>query len=480
MNLHPPSLARALAAAALVAAAPAARGAPAVQQQVLPDGLTVVVVEDHAQPLVTVEIAFRNGSMTEPPDYNGLSHLYEHMFFKANQVIPDQEAWLARARELGIAWNGTTNTERVNYFFTTTTDHLDDTMAFLRDAIVTPFFSPKELERERVVVTGELDRNEASPYFHWFIDTQERVFWRYPSRKVPIGSRATVLAATAQQMRTIQARYYVPNNGALFVTGDVKAEHVFARAGALFAGWRRGADPFVKYPLVAHPPIPYTSVVRVEQPVGSVSAQLVWHGPSTVPAEYADTYVADLVGYASAEPSSRFQRTLVDAGPCLSAGLSWYTQRNVGPITLTLAAAPEQAKACIAAGRAELARLREPGYFSGEELANAAFRAEVEQLQNREAPSELAHTLSFWWASASLDYYATYVDHLRKVAPADIPRFLDRWVTGKPFVLGVLVSPEASKGAGLDQESLEALVGAKPWKAPPAARPARAAKGVKP
>src|SRR6185369_8443051 len=106
---------------------------------------TVLVVEDHALPLVTIEIAARNGSMTESPEYNGLSHLYEHMFFKANKALPNQEAYMARLRELGIQFNGTTNTERVNYFFTTTADHFDDAMVFMRDAIVTPIFDEKEL-----------------------------------------------------------------------------------------------------------------------------------------------------------------------------------------------------------------------------------------------------------------------------------------------------------------------------------------------
>src|SRR6185295_15408007 len=145
-----------------------------------PNGLTVLVVENHAVPLVTIEIAAKNGSMTEPPEYNGLSHLYEHMFFKANAKIPSQEQWLARVHELGISWNGTTNTERVNYFFTTTSDHFDDTMVFMHDAIVTPKFDPKELDKERVVVTGEIDRNESNPYYHYFHDVQNKVFWKYP------------------------------------------------------------------------------------------------------------------------------------------------------------------------------------------------------------------------------------------------------------------------------------------------------------
>src|SRR6185437_11673360 len=169
--------------AALLAAATPALAAPPVQEHTCPDGLTVLVAEDHALPLVTIEIAARNGSMTESPEYNGLSHLYEHMFFKANKALPSQEAYMARARELGMVWNGTTNTERVNYFFTTTTDHLGDAMVFMRDAIVSPLFGDKELEREREVVVGEIERNLSSPSYHFWHELTEHAFPKFPSRK---------------------------------------------------------------------------------------------------------------------------------------------------------------------------------------------------------------------------------------------------------------------------------------------------------
>src|SRR6187397_833779 len=70
----------------------------------LKNGLEVLVIEDRTVPLITVEIAVRNGSYTEPPEYNGLSHLYEHMFFKANKDLPSQEAFLNRTNELGLSW----------------------------------------------------------------------------------------------------------------------------------------------------------------------------------------------------------------------------------------------------------------------------------------------------------------------------------------------------------------------------------------
>lgn len=445
----------------LLSASSASAGPPPYVKKVLANGLEVVVVEDHAQPLVTVEIAVRNGSMTEPPEFNGLSHLYEHMFFKANEVVPNQSEWLAKVRSLGARWNGTTDTERVNYFFHTTTDHFAGIMEFMRDAIVTPRFDPAELDKERVVVTGEMDRNESNPFYFLWRETQKRAFYKYPSRKDPLGDRQTVLKTTVDQMKTIQKRYYVPNNALLLVTGDVKADEVFAMAEKLYAGWARAEDPFVKFPLVTHPPLPGTSVVLVEQPVQTVVGSFVWHGPSVKGAEIPATYAADLFGFTQMEPSSRSQQALIDSGACVSAGMFWFTQQNVGPVNLQFEAAPDKVDTCVKAILAELPKMKDPKYISDEEMANAVLRAEMDQMLAREKPSDLAHNLTFWWTTAGLDYYVTYVDNLKKVTRPQIAAYLDRYVLGKPFVFSVMVSPEMKK-AGLDQKHFEKLVNAKP------------------
>jgi zinc protease len=315
----------------LIIASLARASAPPHMTKTLANGLQVIVVEDHAQPLTTVEIAVRTGSMSEPPEYNGLSHLYEHMFFKGNQVIPDQSQWLKKARNLGAQWNGSTNTEFVNYFFTTTSDHFAGVMEFMRDAIVSPKFDPMELEKERVVVTGEMDRNESNPFYFLFHETEKRLFYKYPSRKDPLGDRQTVLKATVEQLRTIQERYYVPNNSVLLVTGDVKADEVFKMSESLYANWKRHEDPYVKFPLVQHPPLPSSSVVLVEQPVQTVTGSFNWHGPSVKGSEIPATYAADLLSYSQGEPSSKMQQALVDSGACVSIGIGWLTQVNVGP-----------------------------------------------------------------------------------------------------------------------------------------------------
>ena len=83
----------------------------------LPNGLDVLIIEDNSVPLATIEITCKNGSYTESPEYNGLSHLYEHMFFKANKDYSSQEKFLDRVAELGMNFNGTTSVEKVNYYF---------------------------------------------------------------------------------------------------------------------------------------------------------------------------------------------------------------------------------------------------------------------------------------------------------------------------------------------------------------------------
>ncbi len=448
----------AVAAAALSATPALADPAPPVAHHVLSNGLDVAVVERHAAPLVTVEIAVHNGAMAEPPEYNGLSHLYEHMFFKGNAVLPDQLAYLARLRDLGGEFNGSTGNERVNYFFTTTSDHLADTMRFMHDAITSPLFDPKELEQERVVVTGEIDRNESDPEYYLEHEVEKRSFWKYASRKDALGLRKTVLGTTPAMMRTIQHRYYVPNNAILVVVGDVKAEDVFRQADALYVDWKAAPDPFKAFPIPAHPPIRKSEVVLVQQPVQTFKGYLTWHGPQTSDASLAQTYAADLLSAICRDPSSTFQHDLVDSGKCVRADLGYDSEAHTGEINVTFEAAESRVDDCTMAVFQELGKLASPELFTDGEMQNAVHRSDVSLAAAREISSAYAHLLTSYWAIASLDYYATYVDHLKAVTRADIGRFVADWITGKPFVLGAMVSPKLAS-MGIDRAHVEGLAG---------------------
>lgn len=443
------------ATVATTAAAPARVARPQSQfvNRTLENGLEIVVLEDHSVPLVTVEIAVKNGSYTEPPELNGLSHLYEHMFFKANRALADQEEYIEKVYQIGMVYNGQTQEEIVNYYFTTTSLNFGTALRFMRDAIRYPLFDETEFAREKEVVIGELDRHESNPGFYLNEAMINRLFYKYPSRKNPGGNRETVAKATTDVMRMIQQRYYVPNNSALVITGDVSPEDVFQEAQELFGDWPRAEDPFIKYPMVEHPPLEKSVGAIVRQDVQNVIINLGWQGPS-IGKDNAATYAADVFSFILRQPNSRFQRALVDTGLVTGANLGYYTQRNVGPIQLGAQTTPEKARAALKAIYAEISHFGDNDYFTDEQLESAKALLEADDLFSREKLSEYAHTLSFWWASTGLDYFRGYQDNLRKTSREDINRYVTQYIVGKPHVGLVMMSDQAQAVAHLTPEEL--------------------------
>jgi zinc protease len=448
------AISRAQAQSAVPAKATAGKPTSDIASHILANGLEVVVLEDHSVPIVTIELAVRNGSFTEPPELNGLSHLYEHMFFKANRAIANQEDYLQKIGQLGIAYNGETREEVVEYYFTTTSPNLRAAMNFMRDAARYPLFDEKEFERERQVVIGEMDRDESEPVFYLNREMSDRLFYKYPSRKNSLGNRQTVSTATTAMMRLIQSRYYVPNNSALVVTGDVKTEDINRMAQEFFGDWqRREKDPFAEFPMVEHPPLPKSAGNVIKQPVTNVLLEIGWQGPS-IGKDDAATYAADTFSFIMTQPDSRFQRDLVDTGLVTAVAIGYYTQRNVGPINIFAQTTPDKAKAALRAIYNEVAHFNDKDYYTDEQLDSAKALLEADDLYSREKFDEYAKTLGFWWSSTGIDYFRGYLGNLRRTSRADISRYITTYIQGKPHVGLALISEPGQQQAKLTPEDL--------------------------
>lgn len=450
----------------------------------LKNGLEVIVLPDSSIPLVNVELAVRNGSFTETPDLNGLSHLYEHMFFKPNKAISIYRCELAQevnrfdiyaqegcaekmklkslignvsylqdADQLTFS-NASTREEVVNYFLSTTSQNLRSALKYMNDGIRFPTFDPQDLQNEIKVVIGEVDRNESNPFFYLDQTLKENLFYKYPTRKNPLGSRETIMSATTEKMRLIQSRYYVPNNTVLVVTGDADPAEVFKLAEEIFGSWeRREKDPFKEFPLVEHPPLEKSKAVIVEQPVQNVLIDIGWHGPS-IGKDDAATYAADVFSYILSQPDSRFQRAMVDSGLTAGTSIGYYTQRNVGPIQVLMITTPDKAKAALAEIYKQIALFDKPDYFTDAELESAKTILESRDLFEREKLSEYAHTLSFWWSSTGIDYFRGYYAKLRAVDRKETNRYVRTYIQNKPHVAIALMSPNSKAAAKLTDEDL--------------------------
>ena len=418
----------------------------------LKNGMDVIVIENAAVPLVTVEIAVKNGAYTEPPEYNGLSHLYEHMFFKSNERSK-ADGYHDRAADLGMLSNAQTQYEVVNYYTTTIKTGLSEALTLMRDAIRYPLFDKQELDQEIQVVLDELNQHRSNPYFYLIDATDKRLWYKYPSRKRPGGDPETVAKATPEMMRVIQKKFYIPNNSCVVVAGDVTAQEVFKLAEEIFSDWSRGEDPFVKDPIPRHPPLAKDEAVIVNQPVNAATMQISYQGPST-DLDAPATYAADVFSFILRQPDSRFSRALVDSGLTTGLTFGYLTQKNVGPIQLTAQTTPEKLKGALKAINAEFSKFDAPDYFTDQELEYAKTLIDVSETFDREKPSQYAHTVSFWWASSGLDYYATYVDNLRKVTREDIRQYVRKYIKNRPRVVSALLSEEDQKRVGLTEKDL--------------------------
>jgi zinc protease len=420
----------------------------------LANGMEVVVVASPDVPLATIEIDVRNGSFTQTPEYAGLAHMYEHMFFKANETYPEPEAFLDRTAELGAVFNGRTEEEGVSYYLTLPSDSLEGGLRFMAAALRTPLFLPEELAREKEVVIGEYDRQEANPFFGLTQAMGHKLWPGSWSRKNVIGDRDVVHHVTPDQMREIQHRYYVPNNSALIVTGDVDTARVFALTARLFGDWPRAPDPFVTYPIPPIPPLAGNDAVITESPVGAVTVLIQWQGPS-VGADASATYAADVLSDALNMPGSVFQQRLVDSGLFQSVGVNYYTLNQTGPITISGQTTATGLRAALAALEHEIARFDSVGYVSTEELAEVKAQRTVNSAFGRERASGYAHTVGFWWSVANLDHYFGYVDNMASQTSKDLAAYARRYIVGKPHITGVLISPADRAMIGLTEADLK-------------------------
>ncbi len=428
-----------------------------IHQDQLDNGLDVVVLPDQSVPIVTIELALRHGAFAESEEYDGLAHLYEHMFFKGNEHIPNQQAYMERIRELGMVFNGTTSTERVNYFFTLPAENLSPGLEFMYHATTSPLFDEDEFEREKEVVFGEADRAKSNPQYWLRRAVNNRLWHAHPHRKHPLGEMDVVADATVEQMQHIQDVYYVPNNAVLVIAGDVDIDEAMGYAEEHFGGWERGDDPFEVEPVPENPPLEENSVALVEESVQVPMIQFGWHGPS-VDEDPQATHAADVLLYILSQPTSQFQQNLVDSRIALGASKSYFTQRYIGPASLTMQVTPDNVRDAIRAALLEIEALSDPDYFTDEQLESAKTILAANDIFSREKTSSFVRVLTFWWASADLDYYLDYIDDLDAVTRDDIARYVDEYIADEPFVLGVLISEEHRQELGLSEEELQELV----------------------
>jgi len=408
----------------------------------LPNGLEMLVIEDATVPLATIEIVVKNGAYTEDSAFNGLSHMYEHMFFKANKDLPSQEAFLKRVQELGVVFNGTTSDERVNYFITLSNSKLQEGLQFMNSAIRYPLFLEEEMKKENPVVDGEFQRNESNPGFFLFDDLNRHMWTDNYYRKNAIGLHDVILSCTPEKMKVIQEKYYYPNNSMLVVAGDVKHDEVFPMIEQHFGDWKPcDFDPFKKWPIPEMKPLNgQTNFVTVNANAQVPVFVIGFHGPDTRN-DLKSTYAADVFSFILSQASSKLQKDLVETGLAYQVNISYQTCKFTGPIQIVLVPNPAKIDEAWKVLWENVNQWTNADYYTDEQLETAKNLLAIQDAYGKESTSNFVHTVTYWWASASIDYYTNYVANLQKVTREDIASYVKKYIVGKPHVNGLLLNP---------------------------------------
>ena len=232
----------------------------------LPNGLRLIVAEDHLAPVVAINIWYDVGSKHEQPGKTGFAHLFEHVMFQGSRHVAKAEH-IALIQAAGGTMNGTTWLDRTNYFETLPSHQLDlglwleaDRMATLLDAL-----SQENLDNQREVVKNEKRYSyDNRPYGSWQEKLQAHLYpEEHPYHHSTIGSMADLDAASLEDVRAFFQTYYAPNNAVLSVVGDVDAKAVRASVDRFF-----GAIP-------ANPNIPELGDLSLPPTLGGEVREIV-------------------------------------------------------------------------------------------------------------------------------------------------------------------------------------------------------------
>ncbi|HEV2832681.1 MAG TPA: insulinase family protein, partial [Hanamia sp.] len=235
------------------------------EKYVLPNGLTVIVAEDHSDPVVHVDVTYHVGSAREEIGKSGFAHFFEHMMFQGSDHVADKEHFKI-ITESGGTLNGSTNTDRTNYYETVPSNQWEkmlwlesDRMGFLLDA-VTQF----KFEIQRSTVKNERGQNYDNRPYGLAREVTAKALYPYghPYSWLTIGYIEDLNRVNVNDLKNFFLRWYGPNNATLTIGGDVNTKEVIEKVEKYFGSIPRGPEVKpVQLPPVSLTKKTYTSYI---------------------------------------------------------------------------------------------------------------------------------------------------------------------------------------------------------------------------
>ena len=412
----------------------------AYDKTTLPNGLEVILVEDHRLPIVAVNIWYHVGPANEAPGLTGFAHLFEHMMFAGSRHLPrglaDQLLEGAGATDS----NGSTDYDRTNYYDTVPSNRLElalwvhaDRMGYLLDVL-----DQAALSNQQDVVRNERRQSvENRPYGIVEEALNHALFPKnHPYYASVIGSHADIQNAKLADVRDFFTRYYGPDNASIVIAGDIDKAKARALVAKYFGSFKRSGAPVAR-PRVETPGIARERRLTVADRVELPRVYLGWLTPPAFQPGDAELDVAAQI--LAGGKSSRLYKTLVyERQIAQDAAAAQNANALTSTFTIDATARPGHDLAELqAAIDAELQDLRDKGP-SSEEVERArntietAMLASIEKLGGNGLANQLNQYNQY---TGDPGYLPKDIERLRRVTPKDVQAAVARYLQANARVV---------------------------------------------
>ncbi len=417
----------------------------------LDNGLTVILEENRASPVVAVNVWVKTGSACEVEGEYGLAHVHEHMLFKGTEKRDVGE--IAKVIEAsGGNINAFTSFDETVYYVVIASRFLDTALDVLSDAMQNSTFDPDELSKELEVVLEEIRRGKDSPSRNLSEKMFSTTFTEHPYGRPVIGSEESVKSFTREGITDFYKKWYAPNNMVLVVVGDFDSAEVMPKIEELY-----GKFPSRELPecvIADEPKQKGMKTYVIDKTLQEGYFSLAYHIPN---AKHEDTPVLDVLSnILGGGESSRLYRTIKEDKGLVNGIYAYaFTPKYEGLFAVGGSIDPAKSKEALTEIVKETYRLKyEP--VSEEELQRVKVNLESDALYTKETMQGQAQKLGFYEVETDdFRYEEEYLDGVSKVTPEDIMLAAQTYFSDENLTAGFLLP---TNSITIKEEEIRAII----------------------
>ncbi|MGZ3898897.1 MAG: M16 family metallopeptidase [Bacteroidia bacterium] len=401
----------------------------------LDNGLNILINEDHSDPIVYVDVTYHVGSAREQQGRSGFAHFFEHMMFQGSKNVGDEQHFKV-ITEAGGTLNGSTNTDRTNYFETVPSNQLEkmlwleaDRMGFLLDSVI-----QKKFEVQRATVKNERgQRYDNAPYGLAGEKIGEALYPQgHPYSWLTIGYIEDLNRVDVNDLKRFYMRWYGPNNAVLTISGDVKTDDVLLMVQKYFGSIQVG--PEVKPQTVAPVKLDASRYISYEDNVKFPMMTVVY--PTVKMNDKDDAPLDMLATILAGTQGSPIYKAFIESKKATSANAFQYSRELAGQFQIMIRTNPGTA---LSETEKDLQKaLAEWEKKGATEDDIQKYKAQFQSnLYNRlsTVQGKGASLASYYTLTGNANYIKKEIDRYMKVTKEDVMRVYNTYIKNKPAVV---------------------------------------------